>query len=326
MNIKKRSLTGIKPTGIVHLGNYLGTIKPAIARQDEYECFYFIPDLHSLTTMRDAEMLKKASYEIVAVFIACGLNLDNNAIYRQSDIPEVAEFMWYLMCVTGVGLFEKAHAYKDAVASGKEINLGVFNYPALMAADIVMYDTDIVPVGKDQKQHVEIARDMAGSFNSIYGEGLIKLPTPVIDEKVMTIPGLDGRKMSKSYNNTIPLFCDTKTLRKLCLSLVTDSTPLEAPKSMVGTHLGDLFALFATDAEFKDLEARLQKGGLGWGHAKDELYQAIDKSVAPMRKIYDEIKDDLGYLEGVLQKGKEKAKAVSAPVLGRVRDVVGFGR
>ena len=161
---------------------------------------------------------------------------------------------------------------------------------------------------------------MGGSFNAIYGQGLMTLPTPVIDEKVMTIPGLDGRKMSKSYNNTIPLFCDTKTLRKLCLSLVTDSTPLEAPKSMVGTHLGDLFALFATDAEFKDLEARLQKGGLGWGHAKDELYQAIDKSVAPMRKIYDEIKDDLGYLEGVLQKGKEKAKAVSAPVLGRVRE------
>jgi tryptophanyl-tRNA synthetase len=230
---------------------------------------------------------------------------------------------WYLSCVTGHGLLEKAHAFKDAAAKGLEVNMGTFSYPVLMAADILLYDTDIVPVGKDQKQHVEMARDMAGSLNATYGE-LLKLPEPLIQEEVMTIPGLDGRKMSKSYGNEVPLFCDEKSLRKKLMSLTTDSSGLEEPKTLAGTTIGELFNLFATKDQYDDLAARLAKGGMGWGHAKDELFVVINDHVKEMRDRYNEYRKDEILLRKELAKGAEKAQAVASKTIDRVRHAVGL--
>jgi tryptophanyl-tRNA synthetase len=320
---KKRSLTGLKPTGNLHLGNYLGALKPALELSKSYDCIYFIADLHSLTQNRDPEALVSQTLDQVATWLAMGLDTDTHTLFRQSDVPSVTELSWYLSCVTGHGLLEKAHAYKDAVAKGLEVNMGTFSYPVLMAADILLYDTDIVPVGKDQKQHVEMARDMAGSLNATYGE-LLKLPEPLIQEEVMTIPGLDGRKMSKSYNNEVPLFCDEKSLRKKLMSLKTDSTGLEEPKTLAGTSLGELFALFATKAQYDDLAARLAQGGMGWGHAKDELFVVINDHVKEMRDRYNEYRKDEALLRKELAKGAEKAQAVASQTIARVRHAVGL--
>jgi tryptophanyl-tRNA synthetase len=320
---KKRSLTGLKPTGNLHLGNYLGALKPALELSKSYDCIYFIADLHSLTQNRDPEALVSQTLDQVATWLAMGLDTDTHTLFRQSDVPSVTELTWYLSCVTGHGLLEKAHAYKDAVAKGLEVNMGTFSYPVLMAADILLYDTDIVPVGKDQKQHVEMARDMAGSLNATYGE-LLKLPEPLIQEEVMTIPGLDGRKMSKSYNNEVPLFCDEKSLRKKLMSLKTDSTGLEEPKTLAGTSLGELFALFATKAQYDDLAARLAQGGMGWGHAKDELFVVINDHVKEMRDRYNEYRKDEPLLRRELAKGAEKAEAVASQTIARVRHAVGL--
>ncbi len=320
----KRSLTGIRATGEVHLGNYLGTIREALNLQQEYECFYFIADLHSLTTNKDPEALRNQSYDVVATWLALGLDTGKHILYRQSDIPLVTEFSWYLSCVTGMGFLQKAHSYKDATAKGQEVNHGVFAYPLLMAADILMYEPDLVPVGKDQKQHVEMARDMAGSINATYGEGLLKLPEVHINETVMTIPGLDGRKMSKSYNNVIPLFCTEKQLRKKIMSITTDSTPLEEPKVLKGTLLADLFVHFATQDQYKDLESRLSTGGLGWGHAKQELFEVINEDLKDARERYFELRKDTAALDALLKTGRDKALEVGQPVLDRVREAIGF--
>jgi tryptophanyl-tRNA synthetase len=320
---KKRSLTGLKPTGNLHLGNYLGALKPALELSKTYDCIYFIADLHSLTQNRDAEALASQTLDQVATWLAIGLDTNAHTLFRQSDVPSVTELTWYLSCVTGHGLLEKAHAFKDAAAKGLEVNMGTFSYPVLMAADILIYDTDIVPVGKDQKQHVEMARDMAGSLNATYGE-LLKLPEPLIQEEVMTIPGLDGRKMSKSYNNEVPLFCDEKSLRKKLMSLKTDSTGLEEPKALAGTTVGELFNLFATKEQYEDLAARLAKGGMGWGHAKDELFVVINDHVKEMRDRYNEYRKDELLLRKELAKGAEKAQAVASKTIDRVRHAVGL--
>ncbi len=320
---KKRSLTGLKPTGNLHLGNYLGALKPALELSKTYECIYFIADLHSLTQNRDADALASQTLDQVATWIALGLDTDKHTLFRQSDVPSVTELTWYLSCVTGHGLLEKAHAFKDATAKGFEVNMGTFCYPVLMAADILLYDTDIVPVGKDQKQHVEMARDMAGSLNANYGE-LLKLPEPLIQEEVMTIPGLDGRKMSKSYGNEVPLFCDEQSLRKKLMSLKTDSTGLEEPKTLAGSTVGELFNLFATQAQYDDLAARLNKGGMGWGHAKEELFVAINDHVKEMRDRYNEVRKDETLLRKELAKGAEKAQAVASKTIDRVRHAVGL--
>jgi tryptophanyl-tRNA synthetase len=320
---KKRSLTGLKPTGNLHLGNYLGALKPALELSKSYDCIYFIADLHSLTQNRDAEALASQTLDQVATWLAIGLDTDKHTLFRQSDVPSVTELTWYLSCVTGHGLLEKAHAFKDAAAKGLEVNMGTFCYPVLMAADILLYDTDIVPVGKDQKQHVEMARDMAGSLNANYGE-LLKLPEPLIQEEVMTIPGLDGRKMSKSYGNEVPLFCDEKSLRKKLMSLKTDSTGLEEPKTLAGSTVGELFNLFATQAQYDDLAARLNKGGMGWGHAKEELFVAINEHVKEMRERYNEYRKDESFLRKELAKGAEKAQAVASKTIDRVRHAVGL--
>ena len=320
----KRSLTGIRTTGEVHLGNFLGMIKPAIELQDRYNCIYFLADLHSLTSNREPDSFLPNTLEITAIWIACGLDTKKHILFRQSDLPQVTELAWYLSCVTGLGLIEKSHAYKDAVQNGREVNMGLFNYPILMAADILLYDADIVPVGKDQKQHVEMARDMAGSLNSIYGEKTLHLPDPLIREEVMVIPGLDGRKMSKSYNNSIPLFAPEKILRKKILSIVTDSTPLEEPKKLEGTLIGQLFQLFANNSEYLDLEGRLAAGGMGWGHAKEELFLIINRELSEKRKTYEELVKDTNLLTAVLKDGANRAATIAEKVLERVRFAVGI--
>ena len=319
----KRALTGIRPSGSVHIGNYLGMIKPALDLQKDYQCLYFLADLHAFTTVRDPLALKKDTLDQVAVWIALGLDYKKNILYRQSDIAEVTELAWYLACHTGMGFVEKAHAYKDAAAKNKEVNVGVFYYPILMAADILMYDADIVPVGKDQKQHVEMARDMAGSINATYGEGILKLPEVLIKEEVMTIPGLDGQKMSKSYNNILELMIPEKQLRKKIMTLTTDSTPLEEPKSMKNTLLGQYFNLFATNEGFNELEKKLKAGNYGWGNAKQDLFEVINNHIKPFRTKYDEIREDEKFLKSVLLEGQEKAKAISTPILNRVRTALG---
>ena len=320
----KRSLTGIRPSGNPHLGNYLGMIKPALARQSSYECFYFIADMHSLTTMKDPSLMKSFTYDLVATWLALGFDHKKNVMYRQSDLPQVTELAWYLSCCTGMGFLEKAHAYKDAASADKDVNHGVFAYPVLMAADILLYAPDIVPVGKDQKQHVEMTRDMAGSFNAAFEKQVLKLPEPVIEESVMSIPGLDGRKMSKSYHNEIPIFCSQADLKKLVMSITTDSTPLEAPKTLAGTLIADLYKLFASETQYKDLDQRLAAGGLGWGHAKLELFELIDAHLAKQRDNYMDLRKDVPALEAILQEGAAKAKTVADKVLKEVRESVGF--
>lgn len=323
--MRKRSLTGIRASGTVHLGNYLGAIKPALKKQETYECLYFIADMHSLTTVKEPKLLKEQTLDLVAVWLALGLDVERNVFYRQSDIPYVTECAWYLSCVTGVGFLEKAHAYKDAAAQNKEVNHGVFAYPVLMAADILMYAPDIVPVGKDQKQHVEMSRDMAGSFNAIYGD-VLKLPEVAIDETVMSIPGLDGRKMSKSYGNEIPLFCDEATLKKKIMSIKTDSTALEEPKKLEGSLIGDLYPHFAGPQKTADLSKRLQNGGMGWGHAKEELFHAINDYLKDSRVKYFALRADEAKLYQVLDQGRDKAEAIARPIIEKMRKAVGFGQ
>lgn len=320
---KKLALTGLRATGNLHLGNYLGALRPALELSQTYECIYFIADLHALTSNRDADAIAAQTLDQVATWLALGLDVQKHILFRQSDVTQVTELMWYLSCVTNLGLLEKAHAYKDAAAQGQDVNHGVFAYPVLMAADILLYEPDVVPVGKDQKQHVEMARDIAGALNAIYGDTL-KLPQPLIREEVMLIPGLDGRKMSKSYNNEIPLFCDEKSLRKKLMSLKTDSTPMEEPKVLDGSLVGDLYKLFATHDQVADLTTRLAKGGMGWGHAKEELFGVINDHVKEMRAQYVELRKDEKNLHGVLAQGAERARVRAQPTLNRVRHAFGI--
>lgn len=321
---RKRSLTGIQPSGDVHLGNYLGMLKPALELQKDYDCLYFIADMHALTSTKDGAAIHRFSMDVVATWMALGLDTEKHCLYRQSEVPFVTEYTWYLTCFTGMGLLEKCHAYKDKVEAGLEVTHGLFAYPVLMAADIVMYSVDVVPVGKDQKQHVEVARDIAGAVNAVLKKDLIKLPTPLIREDVMLIPGLDGRKMSKSYGNYIPLFADEKTLRKKVLSVKTDSTPLEAPKTMKDSLLGQYMQLFATKAQYDDLESRLQKGGLGWGHAKEELFEIINSHVKAPRAEYEKLRADEKYLGQVLDRGAARASEIALPNLRALRAELGF--
>lgn len=320
----KRSLTGIRPSGNVHLGNYLGTIREGLKLQEEYECLYFIADMHALTTNKKAQELQDQTLDIVACWVALGLDTQTHLIYRQSDLPLVGEYAWYLSCCTGMGLLQKAHSYKDALSQSKEVNHGVFAYPVLMAADILMYDSDVVPVGKDQKQHVEMARDMAGSVNALYGDGVIHLPEPLINESVMTVPGLDGRKMSKSYGNEIPLFSTEKVLRKKIMSITTDSTALEAPKKLKGTLLEQIYSLFGSPDQLADLSGRLAAGGMGWGHAKDELFEVINDHLKEPRERYFDLRADTAGLNKILDDGAERAWEIGRPVLNRLRTAMGF--
>ncbi|MEQ2525165.1 tryptophan--tRNA ligase [Bacillaceae bacterium CLA-AA-H227] len=328
----KTILTGIKPTGEIHLGNYIGAIKPALelAKIHDYSPVYFVADYHGLTKMTDAEEFRHLSYGVAATWLALGLDPNKGIFYRQSDIPEIFELNWILSCLSSKGLMNRAHAYKAIVdenrSVGREsdygVNMGLFNYPILMAADILMFKTDVVPVGKDQIQHIEIARDLAESFNHLYGKTFV-LPEYKIQEETAVLPGLDGRKMSKSYGNTIPLFEEPAKLQKLINKIKTDSLPPEASKDTENSILFMLYKEFALDAEIEKMKERYAKG-IGWGEVKRELFQVINRFIEEPREKYRELMASPATIDRILKEGAEKARAISTPFLQEIKDKVGF--
>jgi tryptophanyl-tRNA synthetase len=318
----KTSLTGIKPTHIPHIGNYLGAIRPALRLSETYRTAYFIADYHALTTVRDAALLRGYVYDVAATWLACGLDPEKTLFYRQSDVPEVFELAWVLSCLVATGQLERGVAYKDAMARGEVPNAGVFYYPVLMAADILLFDTNIVPIGADQKQHVELARDLASRVNHVYGEGTLVVPEPLIGEAPL-VPGTDGQKMSKSRGNTIPLFEGGKKLRKLCLGIVTGSETLEEPKVAEGTAVFEIYKQIASAEKAAEMDAKLRAGGYGWGHAKDELYNVLETEFAPMRERFTTLRADTAELDAVLERGAERARVIARATLRRVRAAVG---
>ncbi|MCH8841796.1 MAG: tryptophan--tRNA ligase [SAR324 cluster bacterium] len=322
---RRRTLSGIKPTGQPHLGNYLGFLKPAMAMLASHEAFYFIADYHALTTVRVAEELREHTYDLVAVFAALGMDFEQHAFFRQSDIPQHVELAWVLSCVTPMGLLERAHAFKDAKAKNGEVNHGLFAYPVLMAADILIYDTHEVPVGRDQKQHLEITRDLAQRFNHLYGETLV-VPEARIEDDVATIPGTDGRKMSKSYHNVLPLFSPEKELRKAVMRVVTDSKTVEAPKDPDTCNVFNIYRHFAPEADRKAWAERYRAGGMGYGEMKQATFEAINDEIGPYRERYFALRPDTEQLDRILASGAEKARQVAHGVMDRVRLKVGLGK
>ena len=318
-----RVLTGIKPTGRPHLGNYLGSIKPAIALSKTRESFLFIADLHALTTIRDGNTMRELVYDVAATWLAFGLDPEKVVFYRQSDVPEISELNWVLSCFTSQGLLERAHAYKAAKDAGQDVSAGLYTYPVLMTADILAFASTHVPVGQDQKQHIEIARDIATRFNHYYGD-VLTLPAPIIDDNVATIPGLDGRKMSKSYDNTIPLFTSKKDLKTSLFSIVTDSTPLEEPKDPDASVLFKLYTLLAPAEQSGDVAAKLRAGGYGWGHLKKDLLEHIWESFTPAREKYEHLMANRGEMEAIFAAGADKARAVAQETLAAVHQATGI--
>ena len=318
-----RILSGIQPSGVLHIGNYFGMMRPGIALQAEGEAFYFIADYHALTSLRDPKALRENSRRVALDFLACGLEPERAALFRQSDVPQVTELAWILATVAPMGLLERAHSYKDKVARGMTASAGLFNYPVLMAADILIYDSDIVPVGKDQKQHIEITRDLAVKMNETYGE-IFKLPEPRIHAETEVVPGIDGQKMSKSYHNNIDIFGDETETRKRVMSVVTDSTPVEAPKDPARSAVFQLYSLCATKNEIAEMRDRFQKGGTGYGDFKKELFEKLWEYFEPMRKRREEILADKSYIDTVLSRGAKRANQVANQVMQRVRGAVGL--
>ncbi len=318
-----RILTGIQPSGTLHIGNYLGAIRPIVDLQDHGEVFVFLADLHALTSLQDPAKLREYSRDAALDLLSCGLDPERTVFWKQSDLPEHSELMWVLSTVTPMGLLERCHAYKDKVARGLTANAGLFVYPVLQAADILLYDADVVPVGKDQKQHLEVTRDLAVKMNEAYGE-LFKLPEPAIREDVATVPGLDGQKMSKSYGNTIDIFMEQKALRKRIMGIVTDSTPLEAPKDPEGSTVVELYRLFATPGEVERMKADHRAGGIGYGEFKQRLFEALWDYFAPMRARREELRKDPGQVDEILRLGAGRARAIAVATMDRVRDAVGL--
>ena len=329
---KQRILTGITTSGTPHLGNYAGAIRPAIAasRRPGVESFYFLADYHALVKVQDPLRVQRSTLEIAATWLAAGLDPNTVWFYRQSDIPEITELTWLLTCVAGKGLLNRAHAYKAAVdrnqSDGQDadagINAGLFMYPVLMAADILMFAADRVPVGRDQVQHIEMARDFAARFNHIYGDHFV-LPTAVIEDSVSTLPGLDGRKMSKSYDNTIPLFAPPAELKNLIAGIVTDSRAPGEPKAVEGSALFQLYQAFASATETEAMRVAYADG-IAWGEAKAMLFEAIDRQVAPMREKYQALIEQPIEIEAVLREGAIKARRIAAPFLAELRQAVGL--
>jgi tryptophanyl-tRNA synthetase len=318
-----RILSGIQPSGTLHLGNYFGMMRPAIELQDQGEALYFIADYHALTTVRSAADLSKNIRDVAVDFLACGLDPQKACFFRQSHVPAVTELSWILSVLTPMGLLERCHSYKDKLAKGFIPSHGLFAYPVLMAADILIYDSDLVPVGKDQKQHIEVARDLVIKFNEAYGDTL-KLPEPSIREEAAVVPGVNGEKMSKSYGNTIGMFEEEKPLRKKIMGLKTDTTPIEAPKPTENSNILALYKLVASGADYDQMVAEFQSGGVGYGTFKQRLFEAIWTYFAPMRERRAEILADPGYVDRVLKEGAEKANALATPVMQRVRKAVGL--
>ncbi len=329
---RTRVLTGITTTGTPHLGNYVGAIRPAIAasREPGVESFFFLADYHALIKCDDPARIQRSTMEIAASWIAAGMDLDKVTFYRQSDIPEIPELTWFLTCVTGKGLLNRAHAYKAAMdknhAAGNDtdadVTAGLFMYPVLMGADILMFKAHKVPVGRDQIQHIEMARDMASSFNHLYGEHFV-LPEAVVEESVALLPGLDGRKMSKSYDNTIPLFAPSAQLRKLIMGIVTDSKAPGEPKATEGSALFQIYQAFASAEETATL-AKAYAEGIAWGDAKQMLFERIDREVAPMREKYEALIAHPAELDRLLQAGAEKARQLATPFMRELRHAIGL--
>jgi tryptophanyl-tRNA synthetase len=299
-----RILSGLQPSGALHIGNYFGMMRPAIALQAEGEAFYFIAEYHALTSVRDPKTLRENSRRVALDFLACGLDPERAALFRQSDVPQVTELAWILSTVAPMGLLERAHSYKDKLARGMPATVGLFNYPVLMAADILIYDSDIVPVGKDQKQHIEITRDLAVKMNETFGE-IFKLPEPRIQAATEVVPGIDGQKMSKSYGNNIDIFGD-------------------APKDPSRSTIFRLYSLVASKREIAEMREQFQKGGTGYGDFKKQLFEKLWDYFAPMRKRREEILADKSYIDNVLARGAQRANEVADEVMKRVRDAVGL--
>lgn len=329
--MKKISLTGIKPTGAPHIGNYLGAIKPALELAKTHDARYFIADYHALTSVKDKKLMKEQIYGLAATWLAAGLDPDKVIFYRQSDIPEVFELSWILSCMAPKGLLNRAHAYKASVdvntSAGIDqdsgVDCGLYYYPILMAADILAFSCHVVPVGQDQKQHLEITRDIAQSFNQTFGK-VLTLPEPLIQEEVKTIPGIDGRKMSKSYKNEIPLYSTPNRLKKRINQIVTDSKEVDEPKDPDSCNLFSIYSHFASTEAIENKRAHYRAGGLGYGELKSELFTLVDAFVADGRARYDALMADRKQIDRILSEGAEKARAIATPLLNNVRKAIGM--
>ena len=322
-NTKKRILSGIQPSGTLHIGNYFGMMKPALEMQKDHECFYFIADLHAMTQLPEPAVMRERTYNIALDFLACGLDPEKTTFFKQSDVPEVTELTWTLSCLSPMGLLERCHSYKDKTAKGLTANVGLFCYPVLMAADILIYNSDLVPVGRDQRQHLEVTRDLAARFNNQFGE-TFNLPDAVIRESVAQVPGTDGQKMSKSYDNILEIFGSHKKMRKKFMKIVTDSTPLEEPKNPDNCNVFNLFKLFASDDEVEVLRKRYENGGMGYGTAKQELFDKYWEYFRPYREKRQELENSPDYVEKVLEKGASHARYIAGEKLTQVKKATGF--
>lgn len=320
-----RILTGIQSSGRPHLGNLLGAIIPAIelSKNEKNESFFFIADLHSLTTIKDGEKRKEYTFAVAAAWLACGFDTTKNTFWRQSQVPAHTELAWHLSCFTPFPMLANAHSFKDKSERLADVNAGLFTYPVLQAADILLYDANFVPVGKDQQQHLEMTRDLANAFNRQYGD-IFVVPEAKISEEVMIIPGTDGQKMSKSYNNTIDIFLPDKELKKQVLSIVTDSTPLEEPKNPDTCNVFKIYALLATPTQIAEMREKYLGGNYGYGHAKTALFELIKERFAKERQIFDYYMAHLPELNSKLEEGENKAKIVSQNTLDKVRSKLGF--
>ncbi len=319
-----RILSGIQPSGKLHIGNYFGMMRPALELAQKGDAYYFIADYHALTSVRDAAELRQNVRDVALDFLACGLDPAQSVFYRQSDLPAVTELAWILSCVTPLPMLENCVSYKDKVAQGLTPNAGLFTYPVLQAADILIVQSNLVPVGKDQKQHIEVTRDIAGAFNRQFGE-VFTIPAASIREAVAVLPGLDGRKMSKSYGNTVEIFGDEKAARKKVMGIKTDSQPVEAPKTNLDENIAlQLYRVVASPAEAQAMESRLAAGGYGYGELKKALFSALMDHFAPYRQKRAELERNLDYVEQVLRDGAAKAKAIAEPTMQRVREAVGL--
>ena len=327
----KRILTGVKPTGLPHIGNYFGAIKPALNLAQNYQSFFFIADYHALTTVRSKKLMETYSFQIAAAWLAFGLNPLKSVFYKQSSIPEIFELMWILSCFSAKGLLNRSHAYKALVDENqrqgidldKNINHGLFSYPVLMAADILLFNTHFVPVGADQKQHIEIARDIAETLNHNYGDILV-VPEPLIEDSVQVIPGIDGRKMSKNYDNTIPVFLPEKQLRKRVMQIVTDSTPVDEPKNPDTCHVFQLLKYFLNPSELSSMDLKYRQGGVGYGEVKQYLFESIIQTFGQARERYEFYVENPAEVKQVLEEGSKQAQEISHQTLKRVKAAIGI--
>jgi len=319
---KKTLLSGIQPSGKAHIGNYFGLMKRMVEFQDEYNCYFFIADYHSLNTIKDKEILKQNIIDIVLDYCAIGFDPQKSVIFKQSDVSEHTELAWIFDTITTMPYLMRAHAYKDAEAKNKEIGVGLFNYPMLMAADILLYDTELVPTGKDQQQHVEIARDTADKFNNTYGTTFV-LPQSKIIEELAVVPGVDGRKMSKSYGNTIPLFASPEEIKKAVMSIVTDSKGVDEPKNPEEDNVFKLHKLFLEEGKLQELRQRYEKGGLGHKESKDMLISEIEAFIAPLREKRKQLEGDTDYVLDILREGGKRAKQKAEKKMEAVREAIG---